>query len=1185
MGVVYRVLDDEQRTEMALKTIEDLDPDKLYRLKQEFRFLAGLHHPNLVRLYDLVASTSSVFYTMELVEGTELAQHVRRGLGPGEALDTPAMARLTAATDQLVQGLSYLHSHDKIHRDVKPSNVMVDGDGRVVLLDFGLGSPISADQLDTTLGALAGTLPYLPPERLFDAPPDPGGDWYAVGVMLYEMVTGELPFAGPVPVMMRQKESAIPVAGERCPGLPPALDSLISRLLAPHPRARAGAQDVAEAMGELGATTRPKLASAAPPPSLFVGRVRELEALRTWHRDRPSAGPTVIHVHGLSGMGKSALVTRWAESLRRSVLLDGRCGPHENVPFKALDSVIDALSHHVIRLKSEGEQIRAPVGLRALVDLFPVLARVPEWRHPTESGVAREPRERSRQGIQALVQLFGRLARRQSLVVWVDDIQWGDRDSLPMLEALISGPLAPPITWIFSWRSEDRDHSDALSAVRALVPWGGGPVKTLEITPLPDSERLMLARRMLGVGAQGLEELAQESGGSPFFLDQLVRLQWSRAARGERSGPLRLADVLEHRLSELAPAASELLAYLCLAGPLQDSLLHRLVRPHEGLLELLHGLRATCLIRASSRDGCDVIEPRHDRIREVVVARLDADQKQVLHGHLAKAMATGGAPAERLATHLLAAGDPEQAALQAGRAAADAARSLAFERAAELYALSLTLGGDRDRGGLLAARADALANAGRSAEAAPVFQEAAQHLDDPEQSWHARQQSAAHLLYSGQFTEGRVAMAQLLGELGIHLPKRPLAAALGGRLRLLFAGTELAALPEGGPDPGRCRRVDALWSAARGTAMVEHLVGDALAVQALREALALGDPERAIRPLGHEAVSLANIGGGFFRKRSAALRAQVTALAAQSGTPYDHAWRLTVEGACAFFEGRWEKATVALRESSERFRAECVGASHEMNVADVFLLGSLAWRGELVELGRILPGLRTQADARGDLYASVVLQLDQNVMVDLARDNWTQAVVQADAALARWPADGFTSQHYHHVKGTTRALLYGGDGAGAWERIAGLWPTLKKAGFLNLEALGQMLRYLRARAAMAAAGAPGADRSGTLRKIAAADSRVLQKGKLPFSAPFAASLRACLAVASPGGDPERELIRALEGFEEAGMHLARETARLALSWHLGDLRTEAQALDWFAQAEVVRPEGMVRLFLPGLVVG
>src|SRR5262245_41708775 len=194
MGVVYEADDVERGQKVALKTISNPDVEKIYQLKREFRALADLSHPNLVALYDLVVAANSCFFTMELLDGVDLLTHLwgRKVEDPTEMVTTTLTSRpmaygtvpppfgdfsedtitqnsprptpcdinrLRIALPQLARGLYALHSAGKIHRDVKPSNIQVTSDGRVVLLDFGLVAEV--ERRNASDGMIVGTVAYM----------------------------------------------------------------------------------------------------------------------------------------------------------------------------------------------------------------------------------------------------------------------------------------------------------------------------------------------------------------------------------------------------------------------------------------------------------------------------------------------------------------------------------------------------------------------------------------------------------------------------------------------------------------------------------------------------------------------------------------------------------------------------------------------------------------------------------------------------------------------------------------------------------------------------------------------------------------------------------------------------------------------------------------------------------------
>src|SRR5688500_19702887 len=152
MGVVYRAADTCRHEEVALKTLKEADPSAIARLKEEFRALADVAHRNLVALYDLGTEGDQWFFTMELVRGTDFLTYVQGGAKEADATVEAQThkagrrgARLRAALIQLARGIHAIHVARKLHCDIKPSNVMVDHNGRVVILDFGLVTDLAPE--------------------------------------------------------------------------------------------------------------------------------------------------------------------------------------------------------------------------------------------------------------------------------------------------------------------------------------------------------------------------------------------------------------------------------------------------------------------------------------------------------------------------------------------------------------------------------------------------------------------------------------------------------------------------------------------------------------------------------------------------------------------------------------------------------------------------------------------------------------------------------------------------------------------------------------------------------------------------------------------------------------------------------------------------------------------------------
>lgn len=270
MGQVFKALDRELNRTVALKLIRpglQTRVDSIQRFRRELTMAQKVSHPNVCRVHDLGEVDGALYISMEFVDG-QVLEDLMRSMGHLSPRQTIAIGR------QICDGLQAVHDRKIVHRDVKPSNVMVDKAGHAVLMDFGMAYTPGDERL-TSEGSVLGTLAYLSPEHARGQPVDVRSDLYALGVILFEMLAGRRPPGDDVPLPMALRE-----AGERCPPpshfvpeVPGALDAVVLRCLERDPARRfaSGAeleQALAQALGALSTMlmTAPQPAPAAPPP-------------------------------------------------------------------------------------------------------------------------------------------------------------------------------------------------------------------------------------------------------------------------------------------------------------------------------------------------------------------------------------------------------------------------------------------------------------------------------------------------------------------------------------------------------------------------------------------------------------------------------------------------------------------------------------------------------------------------------------------------------------------------------------------------------------------------------------------------------------------------------------------------------------------------------------------------------
>ena len=792
-GVVYEAHDARRDEPVALKLLARVTSESVYRLKHEFRRLVDLEHRNLVRLYELFADAERWFFTMELVSGVAFDAYVRPH---GQLVQT----RLRAAFPQLIHAVTAIHAAGTLHRDLKPSNVLVCETGRVVVLDFGLSADVEPGGIGHTLGAhrICGTPAYMAPEQAAARPASAASDFYALGVMLFEALTGRAPFEGSSGEIIAAKLRDDPPPLSNVPHELADLSSLCGALLARAPDARPTGATLGLRFGVTPASEpsdKPWLGH-----SLLHGRAQEMHTLHEAFAGTLSArAPIVVQVRGEAGVGKSALCSAFVHELQKRgavMVLAGRSHERESVPFQAFDMLVDALSHALCSVAQAEQGGLVPRDVVALATLFPSLRRIPAFATALaaahDADVAADPRELRQRAFLAFGELLSGLRARGPMVLWLDDLQWADAESRILLAELLQSGCNFGLLLLSHRAISDDDGAlqgvFACSRARrqlALHRLCLGPLDELSVRSLIET----LLPTSCSSPAEVLAVVAGAAAGNPLLVHELTRFIAQQPEQPARSW----SELMALRLDRLEAPALRVLWVLALAGePLSVRTSLAAAEATSGDIDRLREQRLVRVARGRPTARAEHIECIHDRIREAISQLMTPATRKLMVANLAAALVDNADEAPELLCRSLAEAGDEAAALRFACLAAERANAaLAFDRAAALYSEALAwVASDSERLWLNERCASALEYAGRGREAGAVYKAAAELANGP-QKLDLTRKAARQLLLTGQFAEGMVLLEDVAHAVGVPFPStktRALKQRIDAELALLLRG-------------------------------------------------------------------------------------------------------------------------------------------------------------------------------------------------------------------------------------------------------------------------------------------------------------------------------------------------------------------------------------------------------------
>lgn len=685
MGAVYRVLDTARSRTLALKTVRGGQTPFVNLFKLEFRTLVGLRHPYLAQSYDFepIAGTSDYCFTMDFIEGRTIL----------DATDGADWSAIVEFLVQLCRVLAYVHSRGVIHRDIKPNNVLVCTDGTLKLVDFGLvGSAPDGRQM-------MGTPAYLAPELLDGSHGDHRGDLYSLGVLAYQLLCRRLPFSGfGVADVLYQHAHETPVFPDNL-DVPRWLRDVVLRLCAKQPADRfRGANEVIEAINRDGALSYPIETTGTREGYVlsgrFVGRDEEMQALSTHVerrlRDEGSATGPLLFIGGHSGVGKSRLVRELRHVLQvdRFAFVEGYCFEGAAAEYGAFAEAIVQLAA-LVDANGGGALIERHAG--ELAKIAPELGR---GRAIAPSAPLISPEAERRRLLDTAAAFFIDATDFSPYVLSLDDLQWAPQGTVELLRYLLrrialreeeGGRV--PLAILGSYR--DDEIADRPIGLLIDPPHAGTDTLRVRALEAPSMQRLLCSMFSLDdIPRTFVARVLDEAGGSPFFLEEVVRALVENGSVFVEDGawhtttdvrdleiPASIVAAVRRRLQTVTGRGQQHILHLLAAHkkPMSVALLAAIAG--DSLEDTQEALRALTVrnIVVPQAGAASTYRTAHDQVRTTVYADL-GPQAAALHREIARALERLSAgedrPLSELAYHYWLAQEHDEAlryALLAGR--------------------------------------------------------------------------------------------------------------------------------------------------------------------------------------------------------------------------------------------------------------------------------------------------------------------------------------------------------------------------------------------------------------------------------------------------------------------------------------------------------------------------------------
>ena len=519
-------------------------PAALGRVAHEYSFKDELDDSWSVKPLELIRDRGRSILVLEDPGGELLNAHV------GKPMEVAGFLRIAIG---LAAALGKAHQRGLIHKDIKPANILVNTAGEIRLTGFGIASRLTRErQAPDPPEAIAGTLAYMAPEQTgrMNRSIDSRSDLYSLGVTLYEMLTGSLPFTASDPMewvhchIARQAHAP----GERANGIPEALSSIVMKLLAKTAEERyqtaAGVEaDLRRCLGDWQRHGRIEpfpLAARDTSDRLLIpeqlyGRQREIATLlASFDRVVTHGAPEFILVSGYSGVGKSSVVNELHKVLvpQRGLFASGKFDQYKrDIPYATVAQAFQSLVRQILskseaELEAWREALREALGPngRLIVDLIPELELVTGEQPPVADLSPQDAKRRYQTVLRRFIGVFAR--PEHPLALFLDDLQWLDAATLDLLEDILAQQDIGHLLLIGAYRDNEVDTAHPLMRRMDAIRRAGAAVEDIVLAPLAHDDLTQMISDSIRCGSEPAAPLVQlvheKTGGNPFFAVQFL---------------------------------------------------------------------------------------------------------------------------------------------------------------------------------------------------------------------------------------------------------------------------------------------------------------------------------------------------------------------------------------------------------------------------------------------------------------------------------------------------------------------------------------------------------------------------------------------------------------------------------------------------------------------------------------